>query len=121
MFLYVAAILVGLFLLLWSSDRFIHGAAAAATHFGVSRMLIGVLVVGFGTSTPEMVVSAVAAWGGNPMLAIGNALDSNITNIGLVLGVATIIAPVIVGYSTFQKEVCLVAGCKPFGGGVTKI
>jgi len=81
MILYIVVIFAGLALLLWSSDRFIHGAAAAATHFGVSRMLIGVLVVGLGTSAPEMMVSAVAAWEGNPMLAIGNALGSNITKI----------------------------------------
>ncbi len=76
------AILAGLALLVWSADRFVEGSAATAGHFGMPPLLIGMVVVGFGTSAPEMVVSALAASQGNPPgLALGNAYGSNITNI----------------------------------------
>lgn len=82
----IAAILVGLILLIWSADRFVDGAADLARFFGVPPLLVGMLVIGFGTSAPEMLVSAVAAVNGNVDLGIGNAVGSNITNIALVLG-----------------------------------
>ena len=82
----VLAILVGFVLLMWSADKFVDGAAAAAKHWGVSTLVIGIVVVGFGTSAPEMVVSAFAALDGKPSLALGNAYGSNIINITLILG-----------------------------------
>ncbi|MCG7867053.1 MAG: calcium/sodium antiporter, partial [Candidatus Thiodiazotropha taylori] len=87
MLLYSLSILLGLVVLVWSADRFISGAAALADNLGVSPMLIGLTVVGFGTSAPEVLVSVMAAVNGNPGLAIGNAVGSNIANIGLILGV----------------------------------
>lgn len=90
------AMLVGLVLLVWSADRFIDGAAASARHFGMSPLLIGMIIVGFGTSAPEMVVSVLAALDGSPGIALGNAYGSNITNIALILGVTALIAPVLV-------------------------
>jgi cation:H+ antiporter len=98
------AIAVGFVLLLWSADRFIEGTASAARHLGAQPLLIGIIVVGFGTSTPEMVVSAMAALDGNPDLALGNAYGSNIANIGLILGSAAIVAPLLVHSSIIRKE-----------------
>ncbi len=90
MTLFILAILAGFSLLIWSSDRFVDGAADLARYYGVSPMLVGMLIIGFGTSAPEMLVSGVAALNGNPGIGIGNAIGSNITNITLVLGVTAI-------------------------------
>ncbi len=98
------AILVGLVILVWSADRFISGAAALADNLGVSPMLIGLTVVGFGTSAPEVLVSVMAALDGNPGLAIGNAIGSNIANIGLILGVTAIVIPLSVHSSVLRRE-----------------
>ena len=87
---FILAILTGFALLIWSSDRFVDGAADLARYYGVSPMLVGMLIIGFGTSAPEMLVSSVAAINGNPGIGIGNAIGSNITNITLVLGVTAI-------------------------------
>ncbi|PID49394.1 MAG: calcium/sodium antiporter [Proteobacteria bacterium] len=107
MLLSLCALVVGLALLVWSADRFIDGAAASARHFGMPPLLIGMLVVGFGTSLPEMVVSAIAAWQDNPGLALGNAYGSNITNIALILGVTALVAPIAVNSSIIRKELPL--------------
>lgn len=93
LFLPLLALLAGFILLVWSADRFVDGAAALARHLGVSPLIVGLTIVGFGTSAPELVVSAVAALQGNAGLAVGNALGSNIANIGLVLGTTAIITP----------------------------
>ncbi|MET0066768.1 MAG: calcium/sodium antiporter [Candidatus Thiodiazotropha sp.] len=98
------AILFGLVILVWSADRFISGAAALADNLGVSPMLIGLTVVGFGTSAPEILVSIMAASDGNPGLAIGNAIGSNIANIGLILGVTAIVMPLSVHSSVLRRE-----------------
>ena len=90
----IAAVIAGLALLIWSADRFVEGAAACARLLGVSTLIIGIVVVGFGTSAPEIGVSVIAATEGTPDLAIGNALGSNIANIGLILGVTAILAPI---------------------------
>ncbi len=86
-------LIVGFIALVWSADRFLSGAAACAANMGVSKMLIGLTVVSVGTSAPEILVAVVAALEGNPLLAVGNAIGSNIANIGLVLGITAIIAP----------------------------
>ena len=77
MTLYLLAIIAGFAVLVWSADKFVEGAAATAKHLGMPTLLIGILIVGFGTSAPEMVVSAIAAYEGNPALALGNVLGSN--------------------------------------------
>ncbi|MEE9303391.1 MAG: calcium/sodium antiporter, partial [Thiotrichaceae bacterium] len=87
------AIIAGFILLVWSADRFICGAAATARNFDVPPLIIGLTIVGFGTSAPEMMVAGFASYNGSPAMAIGNALGSNITNITLVLGVAALISP----------------------------
>lgn len=98
------AIIAGLILLVWSADRFVEGAAATARHFHVPPLLIGMIIVGFGTSAPEMVVSAFAALQNNPGIALGNAYGSNITNIGLILGVTALIRPIAVHSQVLRKE-----------------
>ena len=100
----LAAVVVGLGLLVWSADRFVDGAAVVAKHLGMSPLLIGMLVVGFGTSAPEMVVSVLAAWQGNPGVALGNAYGSNITNIGLILGLTALLSPIAVTSQILRKE-----------------
>ncbi|MCF6225498.1 MAG: calcium/sodium antiporter [Xanthomonadales bacterium] len=97
-------IIGGFILLIWAADRLVAGAAAAASNLGISPLVIGLTVVGIGTSAPEMVVSAIAALQGNPGLAVGNAIGSNITNIGLVLGVTAIIYPLTVESGLLRKE-----------------
>jgi cation:H+ antiporter len=86
----VLAILFGLIVLVWSSDKFVDGAAAIAENFGISKLMVGLTVVAFGTSAPEILVSAISSFGGFPELAVGNALGSNIANIGLVLGITAL-------------------------------
>lgn len=103
------AILAGLALLVWSADRFVEGSAATAGHFGMPPLLIGMVVIGFGTSAPEMVVSALAASQGNPGLALGNAYGSNITNIALILGITAVLAPIAVHSQVMRKELPILA------------
>jgi cation:H+ antiporter len=104
------AIVIGFGLLVWGADRFVMGAAALARNLGVQPMLIGLTVVGFGTSAPEILVSATAAAQGNPGLAVGNAVGSNIANIGLILGVTAILAPLAVRSDTLRREYPLLLG-----------
>ena len=99
-----AAIVAGFALLVWGADRFVLGAAATARNLGVPPLIIGLTIVGFGTSAPEMLVSAVAAWNGNPSLGVGNAIGSNITNVGLVLGITALVTPLSVRSETLRRE-----------------
>jgi cation:H+ antiporter len=107
MMLATLAILGGFILLVWSADRFVDGAAATAKFAGMPPLLIGMVVVGFGTSAPEMVVSAIAALDGNPNLAIGNVIGSNIVNTGLIIGVTALVAPIFVHSTIIRKELPL--------------
>ncbi len=104
------AIGLGLFVLVWSADRFVAGAAALARHFGMAPLLIGMLIVGFGTSAPEMLVSALASWGGNPGIALGNAFGSNIANIGLILGLTALLSPIAVHSNVLRRELPVLLG-----------
>lgn len=101
---FLAAVTGGLALLIWSADKFVEAAAALARLLGVSVMIIGITVVGFGTSAPEIVVSIVAVLDNTPDIAIGNALGSNIANIGLILGVTAILAPIPVAGHLLKTE-----------------
>ena len=103
------AIAFGLAVLVWSADRFVEGSASAARHFGMPPLLIGMVIVGFGTSAPEMVVSALSASQGNPGIALGNAYGSNITNIALVLGLTALINPITVHSQVLRKELPILA------------
>jgi cation:H+ antiporter len=98
------AIIGGFVLLTWSADRFVVGASAIAYILKVSPLIIGLTIVGLGTSAPEMLVSAVASWQGNSGLAVGNALGSNIINTGLILGLTAIIIPLNVHSSIVRRE-----------------
>lgn len=104
MLLSLAAIIVGLAVLVWSADKFVDGAAATAKHLGMPALLIGMVIIGFGTSAPEMTVSAFAAWEGNPALALGNAYGSNILNIVLILGVTATISAIAVHSNILRRE-----------------
>jgi len=109
MLLPVFALLAGIALLAFAADRFVDGAAAAARHARMPPLVIGMLVVGFGTSAPEMVVSGFAAHAGNPGIALGNAYGSNITNIGLILGLSALLAPVAVRSRVLRRELPVLA------------
>ena len=98
------AILIGLVLLVWSADRFVDGASAVAHHCSMPPLLVGMLIVGFGTSAPELVVSVFAALDGSPALALGNAWGSNILNTSLILGVTAVILPIAVRSGILRKE-----------------
>jgi len=97
-------LILGFIALVWSADRFLSGAAACARNLGVSKMLIGLTVVSVGTSAPEILVAIIAAIEGNPLLAVGNAIGSNIANIGLVLGITAMIAPLPFSKPVRQSE-----------------
>ena len=100
----IIAILAGFALLIWSADLFVTGASATARNLGVSPLVIGLTVVGLGTSAPEILVAAIASYGGNPGLAVGNAIGSNITNIALVLGATAVVVPLTVHSSILRSE-----------------
>ncbi|GGX55396.1 calcium/sodium antiporter [Saccharospirillum salsuginis] len=110
MWIALLAVVAGLALLVWSADRFVDGASATARHFGMPALLIGMVIVGFGTSAPEMVVSALAATQGNPGIALGNAYGSNITNIALILGITALISPIAVHSTVLRKELPILTG-----------
>ena len=121
------AIFVGFVVLVWSADKFIEGAAATAKHAGMPSLLIGMVIVGFGTSAPEMVVSAMAALDGNPDLALGNAIGSNIVNTGLILGITALVAPIAVHSKIVRSELPLlivigaVSGFLFWNGSLTRV
>ncbi len=123
----VIFLIAGLALLVWSADKFVDGACGVAKHFGMSPLLIGMVIVGFGTSAPEMVVSAFSAVEGNPGIALGNAYGSNITNIALILGLTALLKPITVQSSVLKKElpllalVTILAACLVYDGNVSRI
>ena len=104
MLLPILSLLAGFILLMWSADTFTDNGAKIARIFNISPLVIGLLIFGFGTSAPEMLVSGLAAYDGHPEMSIGNAFGSNILNIGLVLGVTAIILPITVEKSVLKKE-----------------
>ena len=104
MTLLLLSLLAGLVLLIVSAERFVFGASALAHNLRVSPLMIGVVIVGFGTSAPELMVSTIAAWQDKSGIAIGNAIGSNITNIGLILGAAALIRPLSVHSQVLRRE-----------------
>lgn len=121
------AVVAGLVLLVWSAERFVDGAAATSQRLGLSPLLIGMLVIGFGTSAPELTVSALAAGQGNPGLALGNAYGSNIANIGLILGLVALLSPLTVHSRVVRRElpilgvVTLLSGLLMWGGVIARL
>jgi len=104
---YLLPLLIAPIALAWGGERFVDGASALSLNLGVEPLMIGVLVMGFGTSLPEFLVSVFASTVGNPGLALGNAYGSNIINIGIVLGLAAILSPVIVRNNVVKRELPL--------------
>ena len=104
MFLDTVIIVLGFIGLIWGADKFVFGASALARNLGVSPLMIGLTIVALGTSAPEIFTSAVAALEDKPELAIGNALGSNLFNVGVALGVAAVISPLKPPESLINKE-----------------
>jgi cation:H+ antiporter len=110
MWIQLVALIAGFGLLVWGADRFVMGAAGTARNLGVSPLMIGLTIVGFGTSAPEILVSVVAALQGNAGLAVGNAIGSNITNIALVLGATALVVPLSVHSRIVRRELPILIG-----------
>lgn len=104
MILAIIAVVIGLAVLVWSADKFVDGAVGVAEFCGMSTLLIGMVVVGFGTSAPELTVSVISASQGNPELALGNAYGSNIANIALILGATALISPILMQRSVIRGD-----------------
>jgi cation:H+ antiporter len=104
MLIAITQIIGGFILLVWGADRLVAGASATARNLGVSPLIIGLTIVAFGTSAPELIVSAMAALKGNSGLAVGNAIGSNIANIGLILGLTAIFYPLRVESEILKRE-----------------
>lgn len=107
MLLFSAALLAGFFFLIFSADFFVKGTSAIARNLGVSPLIIGLTIVGLGTSAPEMLVAGMASIQGNNGLATGNAIGSNIANIGLVLGSTALVTPILIKSSLLKRELPL--------------
>lgn len=116
MALYLLAVIAGFVFLTWGADYFVRGAAAIARYFHVSSLVIGLTVVGLATSAPEILVSALAALAGTPGLAIGNAIGSNIANIGLIVGLTALLVPVTVQSTVLKREFPLLLLVTLFSG-----
>ena len=98
-------IIVGFIGLIWGADKFVEGASGVAKNLGVSPLLVGLTIVAFGTSAPEIFSSAVAAIENKPALAIGNSFGSNLFNVGMVLGISAIIKPLTAPKTMLYKEI----------------
>ena len=107
---------LGLWLLTWSANRFVDGSAALSQKFGVSPFIIGMVVIGFGTSAPEMAVSALSAASGHSDLSLGNAYGSNIYNIAIILGVVALIRPILSNSFTAFSSTILLVGVSLLSG-----
>ena len=116
MLISIISLVSGFILLIWSADAFTDNGAKIANIYKISPLIIGILIFGFGTSAPEMLVSGLAAFEGHPELSVGNAFGSNILNIALVLGVSAMIMPIKIELQVIKKEwiylmfVTLIAG-----------
>jgi len=110
----VLAILAGFALLIWSADKFVLGASNTARSFSISPLVVGIVIVGLGTSAPEMLVSSMAAMDGNTGLSIGNAIGSNITNVGLMLGLTAIFYPLSINSKLVKREMPILLGIIAF-------
>ncbi|MEM7400751.1 MAG: calcium/sodium antiporter [Pseudomonadota bacterium] len=110
MLIFIAALGIGFLLLMWSANSFADQALLLGQYFNIPKIIIGIVILGFGTSAPELLVSSISAWQGNPGLAIGNAVGSNITNILLVLGATLCVLPVIVSAQTLKHHFLLLLG-----------
>lgn len=106
----LAAVAAGLIVLVWSADRFVFGAASLARAAGISPLVVGMTIVGFGTSAPELAVSTLAAIQGSNGISIGNIVGSNICNIALILGICAVIRVLEVQSGILRRELPMVLG-----------
>jgi cation:H+ antiporter len=104
MLLYVFSLALSLFVLFWSANRFVDGAVKVSLYYKMSPLFVGMVVIGFGTSAPELFVSTISSYLGQDSIALGNAYGSNIVNIALILGLTAIIKPIRVLSSILRKE-----------------
>jgi len=104
---FILAILLGLIALVWSSDQFVNSAASVAKLLGMSTLMIGLTVVSFGTSAPEIMVAINSALNEAPGIAVGNAVGSNIANIGLVLGITALVCALPIRSGLIKREIPL--------------
>ena len=104
MLISLAAVIGGFILLVWSADRFVIGASSIASNLGVSPLVIGLTIVGFGTSAPEILISVFSALQDIPAMGVGNAIGSNIANIGLILGTSALISPMLISSGILNRE-----------------
>ncbi len=104
MLISLAAVIGGFILLVWSADRFVTGASSIACNLGVSPLIIGLTIVGFGTSAPEILISVFSTLQDIPAMGIGNAIGSNIANIGLILGTSALISPMLISSGILNRE-----------------
>ncbi|HBU40118.1 MAG TPA: sodium:calcium antiporter, partial [Acidimicrobiaceae bacterium] len=100
----IVSLLLGLFVLLKAGDLFVDGAVSLAKSLKMSSVVVGAIVLGFGTSAPELVVSTIAASQGNPSLGVGNIVGSNVANLSLVLGVAALVTPIALSSSVIRRQ-----------------
>jgi len=105
--IYFAGVILGLLLLVGGGGLLVRGASELAAKYGISPMVVGLTIVGFGTSAPELVVNSLGVMRGETALAFGNVIGSNISNLGLVLGIAAIIAPITLQSGVVRREVPL--------------
>ena len=112
----VALLIVGLVLLVWSADKLVFGSAALARNVGISPLVIGMTILAMGSSAPEMMVSATAAWDGKTDTAVGNVLGSNIANIALILGITAIIKPLSISSAVIRRELPLMIAVTVLAG-----
>ncbi len=120
MLLAVVVLLVGIGLLAGAADQFVIGAARLALIRNVPALLVGVVIVGFGTSAPELLVSALAAAGGEPEIAIGNIVGSNIANLALLLGIGALLVPLATTSGTVRREAPITVGAMVLFGVVVQ-
>lgn len=104
MLIAIVSLLLGLFILLKAGDLFVDGAVSLAKSLKMSSVVVGAIVLGFGTSAPELVVSTIAASQGNPSLGVGNIVGSNVANLSLVLGVAALVTPIALSSSVIRRQ-----------------
>ncbi len=127
MLLAVVAVVCGIVVLALAADQFVLGAARVALIRRVPSLVVGIVIVGFGTSAPELLVSAFAAAGGEPEVAIGNIVGSNIANLSLLLGLGALIIPLVVDSRAVKREAPLVVGAVVLsaaavqGGGISRM
>ena len=110
MLIFIVTLIIGFMLLMWSANRFADEALLLGQYLNLSKILIGIVILGFGNSAPELLVSAISAWQGNSGLAIGNAIGSNIANIFLVLGATLCVLPLVINAQIIRRNFLLLLG-----------